>query len=485
MKKYSPFILTVVLSCAISFGLFKLFGENDPIIIEKPSEISSRMTRFGEESAAHPDFSETAALVTPAVVHIRSTMGASARNQQLPQSFRDFFGEDMFRDAPADKRGQQASGSGVIISEDGYIVTNNHVIEDAQEIEVSLYDKRTFKAKVVGTDPNTDLALIRVEEKGLPTLKFGNSDEVKVGQWVLAVGNPFNLESTVTAGIVSAKGRNINIFRENYAVESFIQTDAAVNPGNSGGALVNMRGDLIGINTAIASNTGSYAGYSFAVPTGIVSKVVEDLIKFGKVQRGFLGISIRGVDGNLAKEKGLNVNEGVYVESVQDEGAAKAAGVRAGDVIIKIDDKAVKSVPELQEQVARRRPGDKVSLIIKRKDEQVKIDVPLKDLKGRTELTQAAKTETFNSLGADFETADRKDCDKLGIEGGVKINKLFAGKLRSQTQIREGFVITKVNQRVVRNIEEFEKALQAESGGILLEGMYLDMPGKYYYGFGM
>jgi serine protease Do len=319
----------------------------------------------------------------------------------------------------------------------------------------------------------------------LPALAFVNSDEVKVGEWVMAVGNPFNLNSTVTAGIVSAKGRNINILREQFAVESFIQTDAAINPGNSGGALVNLDGGLIGINTAIASPTGAYAGYGFAVPANIVSKVVEDLIQYGAVQRGVLGVMIRTVDGNLQKDKDLDVREGAYVDSLLANSAAGDAGIRPGDVIVSVDDMPTPTSPALQEAIARHRPGDEVVVTVNRKGKEKTFKVTLHNRVGNTELVVKEKTEVLNMLGADFETLDAGTAKELDLDGGVQLKALYAGKLRQQTTIREGFIITKVDGKKVKDVEELAAALEGKTGGVMLEGVYPDQAGTFYYAFGM
>ncbi|MCB0551151.1 MAG: Do family serine endopeptidase, partial [Phaeodactylibacter sp.] len=378
------------------------------------------------------------------------------------------------------------TGSGVIINEGGYIVTNNHVVADADDLEVTLHDNRTFKAAVIGTDPTTDLALLQIKAEGLPALPLVNSDEVKVGEWVLAVGNPMGLNSTVTAGIVSAKGRNINILREQFAVESFIQTDAAINPGNSGGALVNLEGGLVGINTAIASPTGAYAGYGFAVPANIVNKVVEDLLQYGVVQRGVLGVMIRSVDGSLAKEKGLDVTRGAYVDSLLENSAAAAAGLQPGDVVVEVEGKTIQSSPELQEMIARYRPGDKVSLKVDRKGKTKAFEVVLNNRQGSTALVEKPKQkDALAMLGAEFETLSSDAARKLDIEGGVKVTRLSSGKLRKYTDMREGFIITKADGLPVRNVDELAKALEGKSGGVMLEGIYEDVPGVRYYAFGM
>ena len=374
MKK--EYTISGIVALCISVGVIVFAPELIPglktLRIEHISKTPVHGTVFtlNEEKELIPlDFTAVAEQVMDAVVHIKSTQVVAQASpgprgyRQLPDPFGDLFG-DFFRPHfrfegphPQIPNPSVGTGSGVIINSEGYIVTNNHVIAGASDIEVTLHDNRTYKAKVIGTDPSTDLALIQIKEKNLPTLPLVNSDDVRVGEWVLAVGNPLNLNSTVTAGIVSAKSRNINILQDQYAIESFIQTDAAINPGNSGGALVNLQGGLIGINTAIASPTGAYAGYGFAVPSNLVSKVVEDLLKHGVVQRGYLGVSIRGVDGSLAREKDLVVTRGVYVDSVMDKSAADEAGIKAGDVIKEINGYSVTTAPQLLEIIGRYRPG--------------------------------------------------------------------------------------------------------------------------------
>jgi serine protease Do len=437
------------------------------------------------------DFSSQAEKVTPAVVNIKAKISIPS----LPQNdmFKDFFGQGspfFFEPNPRNQgpRENSSTGSGVIISKDGYIVTNNHVVADATELEVSLSDKRTYKAKVIGTDPSTDLAVIQIKENNLPVLPFGNSDQVKVGSWVLAVGNPFNLTSTVTAGVVSAKARNISILREKSPVpiESFIQTDAAINPGNSGGALVNLNGDLIGINTAIASPTGAYSGYGFAVPVNLVTKVVEDIIKFGAVQRGFLGITIRDLDGNLAKEKDLSISEGVLVDSVNKESAAKDAGIKKGDVIVKVGSVKVNSSSELQEQIARHRPGDQVGLTVNRDGKEMVFSATLKNKEGKSEVTKSERKEIFEVLGAEFTDLTAKDKKAAKVEEGVKVSKIFpGGKLKTQTDMKDGFIITKVDKQPVKSAKELAALLEKKSGGVMLEGVYDDLPGNYYFAIGL
>jgi len=317
------------------------------------------------------DFTIAADMSVHSVVNVKTTYPMQSGNQYFYDPFRDFFGQR----APQQQEAPMSTGSGVIISQDGYIVTNNHVVEGANKIEVTLNDKRSYTAEVIGKDPTTDLAVLKIKENNLSYMAYGNSDNVKVGEWVLAVGNPFNLTSTVTAGIISAKARNINILNNDPSkglnpIESYLQTDAAVNPGNSGGALVNAKGELIGINSAIASNTGSYTGYSFAIPVNIARKVVADLLEFGEVQRAYIGISIQDLDAKLATEKSINEIRGVYVQGLTPNGSGEEAGIKEGDVIIKVGESNVNNVPELQEQVSRYRPGDKVNVTLKRNNQE-------------------------------------------------------------------------------------------------------------------
>lgn len=447
------------------------------------------------------DFTKTSEKVMDVVVHIKSTQTRALANRETPDGipgdvfnnpfFKDFFG-DQFRyenRSPRQRRpGPEAkvgTGSGVIISPNGYIVTNHHVIDNADDVEVTLHDNRNYKATIIGVDPTTDLALLQIKEKELPTLPFMDSDEVKVGEWVLAVGNPFNLNSTVTAGIVSAKGRNINILKEKFAVESFIQTDAAINPGNSGGALVSLDGALIGINTAIASPTGSYSGYGFAVPTRIVSKVVEDLMKYGVVQRGVLGVMIRSIDGNLKKDKTLDVNNGVYVDSLLENSAAGAAGIRKGDVILSINGVETNTSPKLQEVIARHRPGDKIDIKINRKGKVKNFEVTLNNRQGNTDLVKKEHKEIVTILGAEFETLEEAYAKKLNIDGGVRVKDIFRGKLMKETQMRPGFIITKVDDRKIKSLKDLVEKLENKKGGVMLEGVYEDVPGNYFYAFGL
>lgn len=461
-------------------------------------------TKNSEGEITPLDFTETTEKVLDGVVHIKSIGTRSASPQrgqgyrELPDPFKEFFkdrggfqqyfqGPNGQQQQPEGGRQQQpvmGTGSGVIINKDGYIVTNNHVINGADEIEVTLHDNQSYPATVIGTDPTTDIALLQIKAKNLRALSLVNSDDVKVGEWVLAIGNPFSLNSTVTAGIVSAKARNININKDQFAVESFIQTDAAINPGNSGGALVNLNGDLIGINTAIASQTGSYSGYGFAVPSNMVTKVVEDLLKYGNVQRGVLGVSIRTMDSNLAKEKKMDFIAGVYVNDVSEDGAAGKAGMEAGDVILEVDGAKVTTSPLLQEYIAIHRPGDDVKLKVNRAGKEKDIKVVLQSRSGGKTIQKKEYIKTMSLLGADFQELGKDDAKKAGVEEGVQVAKLYAGKLRKETQIQEGFIITHVDGKKVSSVEALIKAIDGKDGGVMLEGVYPDSPQKRYYAFG-
>ena len=443
-------------------------------------------------------FIQAAKISTPAVVHINTVIKAKKMSkkemQQQINPFYQFFG-DPFGNSPygmPQQQDQEASGSGVIISNDGYIVTNNHVVDGADEINVNLYDNRVFKAKLIGTDPNTDLAVIKIDTKDLQYLTFANSDNVEVGQWVLAVGNPFNLASTVTAGIVSAKTRNINILREkagNLAIESFIQTDAAVNPGNSGGALVDLNGNLIGINSAIATPTGSYAGYSFAIPSNLVSKVVKDIIDFGIVQRGFLGVNIREIDDELAKDLKLDKIQGAYIAEVNKGSAAENGGIKRGDVITKVGDIIIKNSADLQEHIARYRPGDKVKITIYRDGKTVEKEITLRSKDNTTALLSKAEGTrsgtVFDNLGITVSELSTLEAKKLGVQGGLKVAKITDGIIKQNTNMQEGFIITGVNNNAVLKKSDLEDIMNNSKGnGILMQGKYPDQNGLKYYAFG-
>ena len=449
-------------------------------VAERQSEVLGKyagdsIPAFG----ANVNFVAASQRVRNSVVYIRSSYNRSPdglrRYHQNVPDFDDFFNQ------PAPQN--QSSGSGVILTDDGYIVTNNHVVEEASSVEVILNSRQTFEARVVGTDPTTDLALLKINTQSLPFIRYGDSDKAQVGEWVLAIGNPFDLTSTVTAGIISGKGRSINILREksNLAIEAFIQTDAAVNPGNSGGALVNLRGELIGINTAIASPTGSYSGYSFAVPSDLVKKVVDDLLRYGTVQRALLGVSITDVSPQLAKMLNLNSLDGVYVQSVGKGSAAAMANIEKGDVILSINGKRVATVPELQEMVGRYRPGDKVSLVIMRSGEEKKIIVELRNETGNTKIAKSETRELYEiqSLGVALLPISSQQKSELGIEYGVEISRIRNGKL-FKAGLTEGFVIYKMDKQPVKTPQDVEKRYAEARGGLLVEGFNLAGERQYY-----
>jgi serine protease Do len=489
MKKIVVLFFSAVIGGASALGIADLLKkEHTPkteLTSNANSNLSSRLISMPPGSDAVPEFTKAAESSIHAVVHIKTTFEDEVSQNGLgADPFRDFFWGSPFQ-----QRGPSVgTGSGVIISGDGYIVTNNHVINHANKIEVTLNDKRTYLAELIGTDPSTDLALLKIKETNLDYILYGNSDDAKVGQWVLAVGNPFNLTSTVTAGIISAKGRNINIIEGNpekglFPIESFIQTDAAINPGNSGGAMVDINGNLIGINTAIATNTGSYAGYGFAIPVNMVRKVINDLLEFGTVQRAFLGISIQDINSKLSQDNNLKDMKGVYVSGLTEEGAAKSAGIKIGDVITKVGGVIVNNTSELQEQVNRYRPGDKVIVTLKRNGSEKELPVVLKNKKNDTKLVEKDIVEDIKVLGATFEKVSEAEMSKLGISNGLKITAMEGGKLRS-AGIKEGFIITSIDKKKVNSLEDVQNALENKSGGVLIEGVYPNGM-KAYFAFGL
>jgi serine protease Do len=436
---------------------------------------------------APADFTAAASAAIPATVHIKTKTNAVATNN-LPRNrnpFSDIFGDgfdDLFGDRSRSLP-QMASGSGAIISDDGYIVTNNHVIDGADDINVTLSNQKSFKAKLIATDPSSDLAIIKIEAKNLPFLLYGNSDEAQVGQWVLAVGYPLTLEATVTAGIISAKGRTLDINRRQSKspVESFIQTDAAVNPGNSGGPLINTDGKLIGINSAIASPTGSYAGYSFTIPVNIVKKVTSDLMKFGTVQRAYLGINYApsNISDDQKKQIGIKDGDGVYVTKVIADGGAATAGIKEGDFITKINGAPINSGADLVGQIAIYRPGDKIKVSYVHDGKELTTDVLLKNSSGNTDVV---KTSVLDKLGAEFETISKKDAADFGIKGGVRIKSMDEKGAFSKTRIEDNFVITKVNGKEVLSVEELGKEIEkVPNGAVKIEGVYPGYEGVYPY----
>lgn len=474
------------LSSATTLGAYKLFLEKSPsdtVFTTTPSAFTRLVSNVTPSAPSNPgDFTYAAEKATPAVVHITTKMSRSVSRQgQMVDPFEDFFGGNPFGGGNPHRQqpeSQEASGSGVIISADGYIVTNNHVVQDADEVSVILNDKRSYKAKVISTDPSTDIAVIQVKANNLPFLDFGDSDAIRVGEWVLAVGNPFNLESTVTAGIVSAKGRQNIIDREKDVnpLESFIQTDAAVNPGNSGGALVNLKGELIGINTAIYSRTGQFAGYSFAVPVGIVKKVAADLIKYGNVQRGYLGVNISEVNSKMVEEKGLKVNDGVYVGAFPSGSAAESAGLKVNDVIVKIDGVSTGSQSKLMELVGRKRPGETVVVTVNRDGTVKDFNVILKNKDGNTNIvkSEVASNVTSEYLGAKLSNLSEIDKTKLKITGGAKIIEVDPNGRLGYQGFEKGFVITKIDENTISNAKEAAEVLANRKGRVKIEGIDVD-----------
>jgi len=433
------------------------------------------------------DFTSAAEKSVNAVVHIKTKYKitySQGRGDYFEDLFEFFFGKPQNpRQNQEPKEQPGGSGSGVIISENGYIVTNNHVVEKASSIEVTLNDKRTFKADVVGTDPSTDIALLKIDAKDLFPISFGNSDSLKIGEWVLAVGNPFNLTSTVTAGIVSAKARNINILSADLKIESFIQTDAAVNPGNSGGALVNTRGELVGINTAIASQTGSFTGYSFAIPISIVSKVVADLKEFGVVQRAILGVQTRDINDEFAKEKKLPTLEGVYVANVIDKGAAKMVGIKEGDIITAVEGVKVKSMAELQEQVGRYRPGDHIQVTVLRNEKEIHFQVELRNRSGNTNIVKAINLE---QLGAKFQPINENVKFKFGVPGGLEVISVEKNGRLAKAGIQKGYIILKANKSSINSEDDLAEVYEQikfdtdDEKVLLLTGIYSNGQIVYY-----
>ena len=492
-------VLSATMGGGLAIGGYKLMEDEStapPIVTENPNVRYSSFLRDSEVVVPEGlNFVTAAQIVTPAVVHITSQFGSQPseeyasgdspeRGSQMDEFLRDFFGggHEGFSDPRRGRsRPGSGSGSGVIIAANGYIVTNNHVIDNASNIKVVLNDNRSYTGTVVGTDPNTDIALIKINEDNLPFVRYGNSDQVNIGEWVLAVGNPFNLTSTVTAGIVSAKSRTINILRtpDQMGIESFIQTDAVVNPGNSGGALVNLKGDLIGINTAIASTTGSFTGYSFAVPSSIVSKVVDDLMKYGEVQRALLGVHIRDVTAELAKEKELSNLDGVYIAGVNDNSSAKDAGLEEGDVITQINDVNVSSMAQLQEQVARYRPGDKIKVRYVRNGKNRNTTATLKNTSGTTEIVREADREAVTIAGASFEPLSKQEMSRLSLPGGAKISNV-ENSVFKDTGMKDGFIITRIDKKAVNTPEDVEGLLKNHREGLLIEGVYPDGRKSFY-----
>ncbi len=465
MKRVFELILVAFISAGIVAVVF-LNSDNDKV---EPKEIVKEVpvrtvSYFPEDKV---DFVNSAKQAVDQVVHV---MSSGSQTVQYNSPF-DFIFGGIQQEVPT-----LSSGSGVIISKDGYVVTNNHVIAQASEIEVILNNKQSYKAKVIGRDEAIDLALLKIEaEQELPAMPYGNSDAIEVGEWVLAIGNPFNLNSTVTAGIVSAKARSLGM-SSRTGLEAFIQTDAAVNPGNSGGALVNTRGELIGINTAIASRTGSYVGYSFAIPVNIVKKVVSDLIEYGEVQRALIGVSIYEINAQSAKQLGVEQLEGVYVKDVAYGGAAEEVGIQEGDIIVKIDDVKIRNSSELYEKIGIHRPGDEIRVTVLRNKKYLDFNLTLKNKNNQTRME---KVKNMAILGAKIRNLTHQDLQKYGADYGVLVSQLSPGKLMAKG-VREGFLITKINHQPIRSVKEMQAVINRAKGGVLIEGLYPNGQRVYY-----
>jgi len=466
-KRFFSYLLIAVLGGTIALLGYGIFFRKPEVVITPEVKNDTQLTRFANlppGEIAHFDFSSIAEETVRGVVHVKTVV---TEEQAYNPLYEYFFGNHSGRPR---SREYMAFGSGVIISTDGYIVTNYHVIKAADKIQVILDDKRAYDAKLVGDDPNTDLALLKIDADDLHPIPIGNSDKVKLGQWVLAVGNPFNLTSTVTAGIISAKGRNLGILgNRNYQIESYLQTDAALNPGNSGGALVNTDGELIGITSAIVSSTGDYSGNSFAIPVEIVKKVVADLREFGRVQRAILGVSIDDVSAELAKDKKLDKIEGVFISKITEGGAAEAADIKEGDIILAVDGKEVNSVAELQETFSRYRPGDKVTVLIKRNKKTKPYEVVLRNLEGGTNIVKTGGS----ILGARFTPVTNAEKKKYNIDYGMKIVSLKSGKL-TDLGFKKGYIIVRLNDNKIASENDLRKITDAGTDIYSVQGVTPD-----------
>lgn len=474
LKNIAFTLFMVVAGAFVAVWVYSTYFDQPDYVTIKEDKPIKYASYPSDSEIQLPDLTFAAEKSIHSVVHITTQM---VRNGQW--STGNPFLDQFVMPRRSQPQVRQGFGSGVILSEDGYIVTNNHVIDGAQNIKVILNDKREFEAELVGTDPSTDIALLKINADDLSYLTYGNSDDLKLGEWVLAVGNPFNLTSTVTAGIVSARARNLGINEDSYSIESFIQTDAAVNPGNSGGALVNQQGNLVGINTAIASQTGSYAGYSFAVPVSIVKKVVEDLKEYGEVQRALIGVNIRDLNAERAEELNLDKVEGVYVLGVTENGAALEAGIEEGDVIVSIEGEPIRTSAELQEKISQYRPGDDVKVIVLRDNKEKQFSVTLRNRHGDTQIVR----DRDMVLGAQFENVSSREKEALEIESGLKIISIGKGKLKEEG-LKEGFIITYVNKEPINDVYDLKREIGNARGNILLEGIYPNGEQAYFV-FGM
>lgn len=484
MRNITAVILTSVLSSVLTIIAYNSFmgtTQKKEIVVKEfmPARQVHNLNErpYGEPNITNvSEFTDAAFRARPAVVHIKSS-GDKGYNELF------------------DLGGGASSGSGVILTEDGYILTNNHVVEGAKDVKVTLNDRRTYSAKVIGTDPSTDLAVIKIKEsdlkdRKLPFLEYGNSDLVEVGQWVLAVGNPFNLTSTVTAGIVSAKGRNIDILEGTYSVESFIQTDAAVNPGNSGGALIDTEGNLVGINTAIITRSGRYEGYSFAVPVNLARKVAADIIEFGVVQRGFLGVTIKDVNNDIAEQYDLVSLDGVFIDRINENSAAGDAGLKKGDIITHVNSIKVKTSPELQEQVALFRPGQKLKVVYLREGKNFEAEVVLKNASNGTDIDAEPLSKRLNNraslledLGIEARPLNDAERKRLKVKNGVIVTTIKKSSIIAKTNMDQDFIITSVNGKDITTLDDLLDAIMSANGEIVLDGFYENFSGDYSYVF--
>ena len=470
-------LLAAVVGAAAAFAVVKLSG---PDVRQgtyvSASEGGAPFRTVSLSETDYPDFTYAAESAVDAVVYVKVTVRDFTRT--APSSLFDFF---FGYEGMPQERERVGSGSGVIIRPDGYIVTNNHVIEGASKIEVTLNNNKTFEAQLIGTDPATDVALIKIDAQGLPVVPFGNSDNLRLGEWVIAIGSPYDLRSTITAGIVSAKGRSMPNYNGEFKIESFIQTDAAVNPGNSGGALVDKAGNLVGINTAIVSQTGSYSGYSFAIPSNIVKKIVSDLIDFGSVRRAMLGVTMRPVDDKLAKELKLSSPNGVYIVEVLKGSAADEAGIKAGDVIVAVDSVKVVNASAVQEQVNRFHPGDETSVTVIRDGKEKVLEVKFKGTAAENGSVDDDGAVAF--YGAKIKEAPKETLEKLGIDHGVEIVSVGPGKIMD-AGVSEGFVMMFVNDQPVSKPQDVMNIIGKSKRAVFVEGM-TPYGRVSYFGFGI
>ena len=489
MKNVLGIVLVAVVSSGLTIGANAYMNRQHANVATADNSYGFnqplRLTNYSGVAAENTDFTMAAERSVHAVVHIKSVTEVQVSGGQYMDPFEFFFGNGR-GNQPRQPQKRVGAGSGVIISTDGYIITNNHVIDGASELEVTLNDNRKFKAKVIGSDPSTDIALIKVDAKDLPTIPFGDSEQLKVGEWVLAVGNPFNLTSTVTAGIVSAKGRSISTGSDEDVskIQSFIQTDAAVNPGNSGGALVNTKGELVGINTAIYSETGNFAGYSFAVPMSIAGKVVQDLKQYGNVQRAILGVSILDVSKlNDEQKKDVKVTEGAWVGGFAMPSSAKDAGVEIGDVIVAVNDVAVRSTSRQQEEISKYRPGDKVKITVNRKGVQKIFNIELRNMQGNTKILD--KADPSEVLGGAYQELSDKRKRELGVNYGIEVTGVTNGKLKD-AGIKKGYIIMLVNDEKISTPEDLERIVdsilkgRSSEQGLFIKGFYPNGKTTYY-----